>query len=93
MLVFAVEGLEPFAGKHLVELAKSIRAVRSLVERVAGAHQLVDDAANDLRRVGGTVVRLREHRVEDVGHPVVARRPVVHPLGVEFLEERGDVRA
>ena len=91
--VVGVEGSKPSPGEHLVELLERVVSVWAFVQGVAGTHQMVDQAAEDLRRVGRPVVRLGQHRVEHVGDPPVPSRAVMDPVGVELAEELGDVAA
>ena len=87
MVVLRVEGLKPFAFQDRVEESQSAGPVRSFVEAISGTHELIDQAAEQLRRMARTFVRLSQNLVEDVRDPLPARRAVVLVLGIKVLKE------
>ena len=91
MPAFRVEGLEIFASENRVQLGKRFRSLRPLVRRVTWTHQVIYDATEDLRWMRWAVMRLREHRLKNIGHPAMPRRTVVRPIRVQFLKRLGNV--
>lgn len=61
MVVLAVERLEAFAPQHLVELCKRAGAIGTFVESICRAHELVDEATEELRMMAGAAVGLGQH--------------------------------
>lgn len=72
MVVLAIERLETFAAKYLIELRERPRTVGPFVEPIGRAHQLVDEAAEDLWRAVGSVVRFGQYLFQHICHPAVA---------------------
>ncbi|MFC5123071.1 hypothetical protein ACFPRL_06390 [Pseudoclavibacter helvolus] len=72
VVVLAIERLETFAAKYLIELRERPRTVGPFVEPIGRAHQLVDEAAEDLWRAVGSVVRFGQHLFQHICHPAVA---------------------
>ena len=72
VVVLAIERLETFAAKYLIELRERPRTVGPFVEPISWAHQLVDEAAEDLWRAVGFVVRFGQHLFQHICHPAVA---------------------
>lgn len=67
--------------------------VPALVETVGRTHELVDEAAEDLRRTVGAVVWLGQHLLQNVRNPTVAGGAVVLIVRLQLLEELRDVHA
>ena len=87
MVVLRVERVKPLALQNSVEESQSAGPVRSFVEAISGTHELIDQAAEQLRRMARTFVRLSQNLVENVRNPLSARRAVVSILGIKVLKE------
>ncbi len=81
--VFGVEGSEALKLQDLVDLGESTEPLAPLVERVPRVQEVVNQAAEQLRRPMWPVVRLVEHLLENVGHPTMSGAAIMSPVGPE----------
>ncbi len=51
LVVLAIECLETFAAKYLIDLCERPRTIGTFVELISRAHQLLDEAEEHLPRV------------------------------------------
>ncbi len=64
-----------------------------IIEPVGRDHELVYEATEGFWRVRWAIVRFGQYLLEHIGDPAVAGRAIMLVLGIQLLEELGDVHA